>query len=65
MKPFIAKSVLNVSIRRGIILEQREKCDTCIWRDNDDNCIKIKGCLGSKTPCNYIKKCEIYKPKKL
>lgn len=42
-------------------MEQREKCNICKFRDWDDNCTKILGSLGSRTPCNYIKKCYLFK----
>ncbi|APR02489.1 hypothetical protein RSJ2_3960 (plasmid) [Clostridium botulinum] len=44
-------------------MEQREKCDICFFRDKDDNCRQILGIMGSRTPCNYIKKCEIFRSK--
>ncbi|NCI19711.1 hypothetical protein EJM73_08745 [Clostridium botulinum] len=44
-------------------MDQREKCDICLFRDKDDNCSEILGAMGSNTPCNYIKECEIFQQK--
>ncbi|MGL5767123.1 MAG: hypothetical protein ACRCX8_15930 [Sarcina sp.] len=41
-----------------------EKCDNCIYKDGNDNCIKILGKYGHRTPCDYIVDCEEYKERK-
>lgn len=51
------------NIREGKAMDQREKCDICLFRDKDDNCSEILGAMGSNTPCNYIKECEIFQQK--
>lgn len=44
-------------------MEQWEKCDICLYKDINDNCTAIIGCMGSRTPCNYVKSCEVFRLK--
>lgn len=45
-----------------VTLEQREKCDNCIYRNNDDACLLITN-YGTPTPCDYIVLCGSFKNK--